>query len=179
VGDGIVRFTVAPNSTSRARSGSVRIGDQTLKASQEPALTIGGAGAGKTVTASVDTSLHDELTLLLSQQATNAQGSIYISFEAPSIWYLSDYLWFRPSPLHTPPYLVLVRDASGFFDDASSHYYYRGSLNPFADDASFLIGSIQDLTGHRFVFKSWSATSGSFFDPSNMTLIQSVDISFF
>jgi secreted trypsin-like serine protease len=178
-GPGTILYSVAPNPSSNPRSSSLKIQDQILSVTQNGALIIGGAGAGKTVTANVDTNLHNELTLLLSQQAIDGQGRIYISFEAPSVPAWSDYLWLRPNESQTPPYLVLARTSSGFLPSASSDFYYQGVLSAAAGDAVFTLGELKGLAGERFVFKSWYTASESSFNPSDMVLIQSVHVSLF
>lgn len=143
--------------------------------------TVGGAEAGKTVEAEIDTDSVEQFKLLLSQQAIDGRGRIYISMEIPSVPEWKDYMWFRPRDTRIPPpppYLILVKDTFGYFPNVAEEYYFDGTLSTTAGDLIFKVKNFKSLKGQTLIFKSLVLEFGMPFNPETLNLIQSVKLTF-
>jgi hypothetical protein len=140
--------------------------------------TVGGCAAGPNVTQTIDTSIFDEVILLLCQQLpVAANGRLYIGLAAENVF--PDLLFFRPeaAPLPNGSYVQLVKDSSGFLPGAKDAYFFEGILNQTSGDVSFTVAT-EGLEGLSLTFRTFFLPTRLEISDVNLQLIQVVTITF-
>jgi hypothetical protein len=145
-------------------------------------VAIGGSAAGPEVQTSINPKNVAAFTLLLSQQAIDGEGRIYVSLAFPSVFGLVDLLFFRPEDENVPTasgaYVVLAADGSGFLPGTEDNYFFMGTLSSTAPDLQFTVGGISSLRGQTGIFTTWYLEEGLDFNEDNLKRIQSVTVVF-
>ena len=142
---------------------------------QAGSKVVGGVESGEIVVAGVDPDEYESFEVVLSRQAEDGTGRIYISAEVKGIEAWERFMWLRPRDESTPPYVVLASDGNGFLEDAEEAYFFEGSLDSRARNLpGFVIGGLEDLQGNVLVFKSWYLMDGDAFNEDDLRLMQTV-----
>jgi len=140
--------------------------------------TVGGAAAGASEEVTVPASEGPLLHLLLSPEAVDGNGRIYVSAEALNLPGLQGTVFFRPSDeqaAQTGIYAVPAKGPDGFLPDAEASYFSQGPLSSRALDLSFMLG-IAGLQGLSFEFKTWYLEEGKPFGEENLQAIQTLRV---
>jgi len=161
--------------STRVREDYIRVSEDGLP---DDLPVVGGSEAGSTATATIDTSLYDRFVLKLRQADVDDLGRLYIGVEIPTLEEWEDWMWFHARAEKTAPYLALIKDEFGFMNDAYIHYYYEGYLSATEEDLSFLVGGIRGLKDHTAVFRIWYLRYPLVFSADNLSLVQTVRVTF-
>jgi hypothetical protein len=137
--------------------------------------SYGGSAAGPDVEVVIDATQIPAFNLLLSQNAIDEMGSIFISVQLPGVEEWEDFVWFRPEDEKTPPYTVLVKDGEGFLPNAEEMFYYQGLLSRHALDLGFEVGA-EGLQGWKIVFRTMYLEESASFTEENLKVIQTVTV---
>lgn len=142
--------------------------------------TIGGYEAKGSVVDDIvsynlDPDFQNAFKLLLSQQAVEQYGRLYLSIEVIGIPQWEGLMWFRPAENEVPPYVVLSKADGEFLESAKEDYFFKGLLSA-ADNKNigpFQVNDIESLRGLIVIFKSWYLAENSP-DIGNLDRIQTV-----
>lgn len=139
--------------------------------------TVGGAAEGANVERNISTASVSTIILLLSQQAPNINGRLYISIEVPTIPEVAGMTFFRPSDSRTPPFVILANAGTGFLPGAEELFFSQGFFADNAPDLSFIVNT-DGLQGQSVIFRTLYLQNGLTFEGQNLRTIQTVRVNF-